>query len=100
MRIDILCFFQNIGDAFVGGSQRLGFGQLAEHTNSVQARAHLAELLRAQRQHRIDFFRTDTLLTQAASKAIKDKCGQGLLGSQRIWRQLVCQHLESQGQKV
>ncbi len=86
MRIDRVGFFQDVADALVGGRQRGGFGQCGEGTHGCQAVADIAQALRTQGQHGIDFLRAVALLAQLASEAVVDEIGQRAfhrLGPQR-----------------
>ncbi|MNC97907.1 hypothetical protein D3C83_157160 [compost metagenome] len=59
-----LGLLQDIADALVGRGQRGRFGQCREGADSGEPLGHIAQALRTQGQHGIDFLRAVALLAQ------------------------------------
>jgi hypothetical protein len=64
VRVGLGRLLQDVADALVGGGQRGRLGQRGEGAHGGQALGDVAQALRQQRQHGVDFLRAVALLAQ------------------------------------
>ena len=76
----IVGFFQDVANAFVGGSQGLAFRQCGKSTHGLQATRDVREFLWTQGQDGFDFLRRETLFTQTGRQAVVKKRSQWHMG--------------------
>ena len=77
MGIDLRRLFEDVANTLVGGSKGWGLWQCSKGAHRCQPAADIAQLLRTQGQHGVDFLRAVAQLAQAARQPVIDEIQQG-----------------------